>query len=91
MAKQVAVVIGVGPGLGVAIANEFATNNYRVALVSRDLNKLQELQKQVNGESICVPADASKTEDLANAVAKIKSDFATDDIDVVIFNAASGT
>ena len=37
--KKIAAVIGVGPGLGAALARRFATD-YAVALVARNLDKL---------------------------------------------------
>eukprot|EP01123_Difflugia_compressa_P009278 TRINITY_DN3027_c0_g1_i1.p1 TRINITY_DN3027_c0_g1~~TRINITY_DN3027_c0_g1_i1.p1 ORF type:complete len:267 (+),score=31.31 TRINITY_DN3027_c0_g1_i1:74-802(+) len=44
-ANKVAVVIGVGPGIGLAVAKKFSAAGFAIGLVSRDLEKLKEYQK----------------------------------------------
>jgi len=73
--KQLAVVIGVGPGLGAALARRFATG-YRVALVARGSEKLEELGGEINksgGEAFAVSADVSKPAEIDSAFARIRA------------------
>jgi len=56
----VAVVVGVGPGTGAALARRFA-NGYRVALVARSADYLKMLADEIReggGEALEAPADA---------------------------------
>jgi short-subunit dehydrogenase len=64
--KKVATVIGVGPGLGAALARRFAAD-YAVALVARNAEKLIELAREISaagGTSLVVPADVSKEQEI---------------------------
>jgi short-subunit dehydrogenase len=45
--KKVATVIGVGPGLGAALARRFAAD-YAVALVARNGEKLNEFAREIS-------------------------------------------
>jgi len=86
--KQLAVVIGVGPGLGAALARRFATG-YRVALVARGSEKLEELGGEINksgGEAFAVSADVSKPAEIDSAFARIRAQAG--EPDVLLYNAA---
>lgn len=88
-AKQpVAVVVGVGAGLGAALARRFAAA-YTVALVARGREKLEELAgeiKAAGGRAVAVPADVSKAGEIEAAFARIRED--TGEADVLLYNAA---
>lgn len=45
--EGVVAVVGVGPGLGAAIARRFACERYIVAILSRDLDKLMKLAEEI--------------------------------------------
>ncbi|CEL95357.1 unnamed protein product [Vitrella brassicaformis CCMP3155] len=47
-----AVVVGVGPGLGQAVARRFARGGYKVALMSRDMNNLSPVKEAIEKEGI---------------------------------------
>jgi NAD(P)-dependent dehydrogenase (short-subunit alcohol dehydrogenase family) len=86
--KKVATVIGVGPGLGAALARRFAAD-YAVALVARNAEKLSELGREIaagGGISLVVPADVSKEHELAGAFERIRSELG--DTDILLYNAA---
>lgn len=62
--SKVAVVIGVGPGIGAESAKKFASKGYSVALLSRSLDKLNPVEKEISkagGKALVVPADAGRS------------------------------
>ena len=86
--KRVATVIGVGPGLGAALARRFAAD-YAVAMVARNAEKLNELGKEISaagGTSLVVPADVSKEHEIVNAFERIRGELG--ETDVLLYNAA---
>jgi NAD(P)-dependent dehydrogenase (short-subunit alcohol dehydrogenase family) len=86
--KKVATVIGVGPGLGAALARRFAAE-YAVALVARSEDKLAGFVREINlagGAALDVAADVSKEEEIATAFERIHREFG--DTDALLYNAA---
>ena len=86
--KPVAVVVGVGAGLGAALARRFASA-YTVALVARGAGKLEELAgeiKAAGGHAIAVPADVSKAGEIEAAFARTREEIG--ETDVLLYNAA---
>jgi NAD(P)-dependent dehydrogenase (short-subunit alcohol dehydrogenase family) len=87
-AKKVATVIGVGPGLGAALARRFAAD-YAVALVARNGEKLIELAREISavgGTALVVPADVSKEQEIVGAFERIRRELG--DTDVLLYSAA---
>jgi NADP-dependent 3-hydroxy acid dehydrogenase YdfG len=87
-AKKVAAVVGVGAGLGNALARRFA-KEYVVALVARGADKLTEFAKEIEGEggqALVVPADVSKAAEIESVFARIRGELG--DVDVLLYNAA---
>src|SRR5689334_5281755 len=86
--KRVATVIGVGPGLGAALARRF-TSQYSVALVARDEEKLAGFASEISaagGRSLTVAADMSKEQEVSRAFERIRGELG--DIEILIYNAA---
>ena len=86
--SPVAVVVGVGPGLGAAVARRFA-EGYRVAVLARKEEYLTGLVKEIEsagGHALAVPTDVSKEEQIVAAFATIHAKL--DAPDVLIYNAA---
>lgn len=81
--KPIALVTGVGPGTGAAVARRFADGGYRVAMLARDAERLAALEKEVP-DSMAVPCDVTDPAALERAVARIGAP------DVVIHNAVGG-
>jgi NAD(P)-dependent dehydrogenase (short-subunit alcohol dehydrogenase family) len=86
--KKVATVIGVGPGLGAALARRFA-EDYAVALVARNADTLAQFAKEITtagGTALVVPADVSKEQDIVAAFERISRELG--DTEVLLYNAA---
>ena len=86
--RPVCAVVGVGPGLGAALARRFA-GQYAVALVARGEDKLTALAKEIEsagGKAIPVCADVAKAADIVTAFDKIRRELG--DVDALLYNAA---
>jgi NAD(P)-dependent dehydrogenase (short-subunit alcohol dehydrogenase family) len=87
----VAVVLGVGPGLGAALARRFA-QGYAVAINARSAEYLHTLVKEiqgVGGQALAVPADVSDRTQVEAAFAMIRERLGQPE--VLLYNAGSGT
>lgn len=88
--KAFAVIAGVGPGTGAAIARRFASA-YPVALLGRNAEKFDWLTQDINkngGKAIGVSADVSKESSVKAAFEKIQSEFKGATCAAAIFNAS---
>src|SRR6266481_9757467 len=86
--RPVCAVVGVGPGLGAALARRFATE-YAVALVARGEDKLVSLAKEIEnagGKALPVSADVAKAADITGAFDQIRRELG--DVDALLYNAA---
>jgi NAD(P)-dependent dehydrogenase (short-subunit alcohol dehydrogenase family) len=87
----VAVVVGVGPGTGAALARRFA-KEYRVVLVARSADYLKTLAGEIRadgGEVLEAPADVANSREIAGTFAAIREKLT--DPEVLLYNAGSGT
>ncbi|CAF0991365.1 unnamed protein product [Rotaria sordida] len=88
--KPIAVVIGVGPGLGAALAKRFAVGGYSVGLIARKESSLQPVQKeleQLGHTALSVTADAGNVSSLRNAFNTIRTKLGNDP-EVLLYNAS---
>lgn len=86
--RPVCAVVGVGAGLGAALARRFA-DGYAVALVARGEEKLTALAKKIEsagGKAIPVGADVAKAADITTAFDKIRRELG--EVEVLLYNAA---
>jgi short-subunit dehydrogenase len=83
--------VGAGPGLGLAVARRFAVGGYRVTLLARKTDRLGELAQSLDdtgAEIDTIEADASASDDLRARMTELYgSDGAPG---VVIYNAVMG-
>ena len=83
--------VGAGPGLGLAVARRFAVGGYRVTLLARKTDRLAELAQSLDdtgAEIDTIEADASDSDDLRARMTELYgSDGAPG---VVIYNAVMG-
>lgn len=87
--SKTAVIFGMGPGIGVAAAREFAALGYRLALVSRTSSKLSYFVAQFESagvEAKAFVADAADGDSIDAAVRDIRF-WAEGDPSVILFNA----
>lgn len=82
---KVALVTGAGSGIGRAMARAVAAEGMRVALVGRSADRLTAVADEIQGETLVVPADLTRPDDLNRAVAETMARFRG--IDVLLPNA----
>jgi short-subunit dehydrogenase len=83
--------VGAGPGLGMAVARRFAEGGYRVTLVARSMDGLGQLAGGLNetGAQIdTLAADASHPEDLGARLAELYREQGAPGL--IIYNAVMG-
>lgn len=88
----VALVVGVGPGLGGAIARRFAREGFRVALFARSSGFINELAGELSsaGErAMALVADAGEPEQLSSAIRTVRAELGP--ISVLVHNASASS
>lgn len=88
--KPVAMVVGVGPGLGAALARRFA-REYAVAITARSIDYLRTLAADIaktGGVAFEVQADAGSREQIGAAFKSVRERLG--EIDVLLYNAGVG-
>jgi NAD(P)-dependent dehydrogenase (short-subunit alcohol dehydrogenase family) len=86
--SETAIVFGVGPGLGWALAKHFMTENMQVGAVARDEAKLNSLIKSLGGQSVRpYAADVSCSEDVLRVFDSVDRDLGEPDL--VVFNGGA--
>jgi NAD(P)-dependent dehydrogenase (short-subunit alcohol dehydrogenase family) len=86
----VAAVLGVGPGLGAAIAVRFAREGYAVGLMARSEGSMSEAREEVEGsggEALAVTADATDAASVARAFDQVRGSLG--DPEVFVYNAGA--
>lgn len=84
---KVCVVIGVGPGLGLACVRKWAKEGFKVAMVSRTASKLEEAAATHPG-TFAFPADITDPESTKAALTGIEAQLG--EIHTVVYNAGNG-
>ena len=88
MAAPVAIVAGVGPGNGTALAKRFRADGYRLALLARGTEFGSALAADL-GESHAYTCDVGDADSVEAAMVAIRRDLG--EADVLLFNAGSGS
>lgn len=88
MSEGVCLVTGAGPGTGAAICRRFAAGGYRVAMLARKLDRLQSLEKEIEG-SRAYQADVTERERLEEVLGDVRRELGTPS--VIVHNAVRGT
>jgi NAD(P)-dependent dehydrogenase (short-subunit alcohol dehydrogenase family) len=89
MSKGSALIVGVGPGLGLALAKAFAADGHVVALFGRDLERLAGYVSQLEADgqtARAFQADAGDAADLTAALRRAADELGAPD--VLVYNAA---
>jgi NAD(P)-dependent dehydrogenase (short-subunit alcohol dehydrogenase family) len=90
MSDKVAAVLGVGPGLGAAIARRFADEGFAVALMARREESVAPVREEIEergGKTITVSADATDPDSVASAFGRIREELG--DPEVFVYNAGA--
>ena len=86
--RPVVAIVGVGPGLGAALARRFA-GAYAVALVARSKDYLDGLASEINGadgRALAVAANVDSEDEIAAAFRRINDELGT--VEILVYNAA---
>jgi NAD(P)-dependent dehydrogenase (short-subunit alcohol dehydrogenase family) len=90
MSDRVAAVLGVGPGLGTAIARRFAGEGYGVALMARTEKSVAGVKGEIEGgggTALSVSADATDAGSVAAAFDRVRDGLG--DPEVFVYNAGA--
>jgi len=85
MTGKVAIITGASTGIGKEIALKFAFSGYKVYLLARSRDSLDEICKEIqksDGSAVCLPTDLSMISSIENAISEIKNSEAS--IDAII-------
>ena len=87
---KVAAVLGVGPGLGAAIARRFAREGFAVALMARREESVAAVREEIEasgGRALPVSTDATDQASVATAFERIRNELG--DPEVFVYNAGA--
>jgi NAD(P)-dependent dehydrogenase (short-subunit alcohol dehydrogenase family) len=87
MSKPVCVITGVGPGTGSALVRRFVSGGYRVAMLSRNAERLEAIARELEDAHafVCDVSDATQVDaSIAAVEAKLGA------VDVLVHNAVGG-
>ncbi len=87
MSKPVCVIVGVGPGNGAAFSRKLANSGYRVAMLARNIDYLQQLAAQIP-DSAAYQYDVTDSDKAAAVFNRIESEMG--ECAVLIYNAGAG-
>jgi NAD(P)-dependent dehydrogenase (short-subunit alcohol dehydrogenase family) len=90
MSDRVAAVLGVGPGLGAAIAGRFAREGIAVALMARREESLAGIRQDIEGEggtALPISADATDPDSVAAAFGWVREELG--EPEVFVYNAGA--
>jgi len=88
--RRVAVVVGVGPGLGAAAARRFAREGFAVGLMARSPESLAPVQAEIaraGGVGLSIPADATEPRAVAGAFERVRRELGAPG--VLVYNAGA--
>jgi short-subunit dehydrogenase len=89
MSLGTAIIVGAGPGLGIALARTFATAGHNIALLARTAGKLETFANELRHDDVDVrgySADASDPASLRGALSRAIDELGAPE--VLVYNAA---
>lgn len=90
MAERVAVVLGVGPGLGAAIARRFAREGFSLGLMARREESVSAVQEEIEGKggtTLAISTDATNAASVASAFEEVRTSLG--DPEIFVYNAGA--
>src|SRR5689334_2867727 len=85
---MVVAISGASAGIGAALAEQLAPAGAKLALCARRVERLQELNRKLGGQVLCVRADVANTTDCDAFIATALERFGR--IDTLVCNAGYG-
>lgn len=88
--KAIAIVAGVGPGTGAAVARRFA-KSYPVVLLARSPENFESLADEINksgGRAVGISTDLGNEQSIQHAFSEIEKQFTGAPVAAAIFNAS---
>ena len=88
--REITCIVGVGPGLGAALAQRFAREGHAIALLSRSARHREPVVKEIEaggGKALGYDCDAGKPESIGRAFAHLRDTLGHPD--TLIYNAGS--
>lgn len=85
--NRVALVTGVAPGLGGELARRFAREGFRVGLIARSPELIDELAREIGAGALAVTADVGEPDQITAAIKRIRADLGP--IGVLTHNASA--
>ncbi len=89
---RVALVTGVGPGLGAALARRFAREGFRIAVIARSADFIDQLAREISaagGTAIAVTADLAQPDQVRSAIQRVRAELGP--IGALIHNASASS
>ncbi len=81
--SKVAVVLGVGPGLGAAVVRRFASQGFSLGLMARSEEKLTPLQTEIEnngGTALSISTDATNLASVTSAFAQVQQKLGSPEV-----------
>ena len=90
---RIAVIAGVGSGLGASLARRFVQEGCKVALLARSTEYLEQLEREINdkhgaGSALAVPCDLANPEEIAGAFKQVREKLGP--TDMLVNHASDG-
>lgn len=88
--RPVAVIAGVGEGVGLAISRRFSKEGFKTVMLARDAEKLRGFEYQIEqdgGMAVGLPTDLRREEEVAEALKKVEAEIG--EINVAVYNAGA--
>ncbi|PFA69718.1 short-chain dehydrogenase [Bacillus sp. AFS015802] len=85
------IIIGAGKGISYETARNFGLKGYNVAMISRTLTSLQELETDLASQGVTAKGfqgDVSSASSMKDALSAVRAEFG-EEIEVLLYNAAS--
>ena len=86
----IALVVGVGEGLGYALGKRFAAAGFKVALAARNAERIERLAEAIvegGGQALALPTDAREERAVIELVERLESDHGP--VELTVFNAGA--
>lgn len=84
--KRVAIVAGVGPGLGAALVRKLIRQDCSVGMLARSPEFIGKLASEIGGTALAIPTDISNSKQVGAAFLKVRRQLGP--VDVLIANAS---